>query len=184
VWYIISMRLPIAGEIHCKVYDCILQEQACIQRQIATSARVFDRYIKHGVVPIYLAKCQSGTCEQGNELRMGAKMHTAPFDPTRDFRDQLVVAADSAPLEFRLWRPFSFGYDAEINVQASANHRSVPQHTYDDPYKYTAWEVFIRRDGKIALQVQYLETALVQRLLVDLSNDLDNINLSPLREAP
>jgi len=172
--------------MHCKVYACTLREQACIDRQITTSTRVFDRYIKHGVTPVYLAKCQSGTCEQGNTLRMGDPMTRLlrTFDPALDFREQLT--ADQA-VPVRLWIEFAFRTggaekpDAIVGVQASAAHRSVPQHTYEDPYQYSAWEVFVRRGEQIAMQVQFLETALVQRLLVDLSNDLDNIHLSPLR---
>lgn len=166
--------------MYCKAYACSLREQDCVKRQITTGANVFDRYIKYGVTPVYLAKCQGGTCEQGNALRMGAIVPeiTVRFDPSRDFRDQLKVQ-QAEPV--RLWLPFSVGHGAELSIQASAHHRSVPQATHDDPRKYTHFEVFVRRDTKIAMQVQYLETTQVQRLLCDLAADFDNIQLSPLR---
>lgn len=167
--------------MHCTAYDCTMPERSCILRQITTEVRVFGRYIKHGVVPTYLAKCQSGTCEQGNALRFGDNVErlTVVFDPEKDFRDQLVH--EFRHEDVRLWRRFAFPKEVLVSVQASKAHHCNPQDTYEDKRMYTAFEVVVSKAGVVQMQVQYLETELVQRVLKDLTADFERITLSPLR---
>lgn len=101
------------------------------------------------------------------------------FDPTQDFRDQLKEVFRNE--QYRFWYSFRITDKVSIAVQASKAHHCLPQQTFDDPMMYSAWEVIVYKEAVPKMQVHYLETPLVQRLLLDVFTDFGRIELSPLR---